>query len=290
MIPQYDNNLFGSMYLWGQWKTLQYGQAYVNLTLPLYYCPDNSLPVGLVAYASSFKSWIYDSGVSGAQIIQTVSGGGFNGPLTRDSGMMIDYVNGRILLPASYGTGLALTGTAAVQEVNMYQPNETEESILTQGRFYLNPLYGGSATGPIPPYSYVTPAIFINTLHNENKAFALGGLIDCTTSYSFSIYATTNFQLNALLSIFRDAKYQNIPMLNTVDGPLNQWGDTWNGGFNYLQVIQKWGQPGNLIYVKDVHTSKVSDRVKMNSNYFVGLVDLNVSYIRQAPVTTNLFT
>jgi hypothetical protein len=51
-----------------------------------------------------------------------------------------------------------------------------------------------------------------------------------------------------------------------------------------------WGQPGNLIYIKEVKTSKVSDRVKMNPQYFVGLVDITLSYIRQAPITTNLFT
>lgn len=277
------------MYMWSQWKTLYYGQAYVNLTLPLYYAADPSLPPGYITYASSYKSWVYDSGVLGAQIIQSVSGGGFSNPLTRASGMIIDYVNGRVILPSSYGPNLALTGTVAVQEVNTYQPNESEESILTQNRFYLNPLYAGTATGAIPPYSYCTPAVFVNTLHNINQAFSIGGLIDCTTSYSLAAYATSNYQLNALLSIYRDAKYQYLPMLGVDAGPLTVFGDT-KSGFNYMQMIAQYGTPGNLIYIKDVHTSKVSDRVKMNSNYFVGLIDLDVSFIRQAPTLPNGFT
>ena len=277
MIPQFSNNAYASVFLWAQWLYLQYGQAYQTVTTPLYYTPDPQLPTSYVGYSSPFKSWVYDSGVAGATIIQNVSGGGFSAPLDRSSGIHIDYTNGRVILPSTYGTNLSLTGTFSMQEVNIYQPNESEEQILTQGKFYLNPRYNGQATGGIPPYVYATPAIFLNILHNENEAFALGGLIDCTTVFSLSVFAESAFQLEALLSIFRDCKYKDIPMLNTINDPLDGFGDTKGGaGYNYMDVVNTWGAPGNLIYIKDVKTAKVSDKVKMNPAYFVGLVDILV--------------
>lgn len=289
MINQFDNQLYISAYLWTQWKIQYYGQAYFNVTTPLYYTPDPALPSTWIGYSAPFASWIYDSGISGAVIIQSVSGAGFSAPLNRASGINIDYTNGRVIVPASFGTTLSLTGTYAAQEVNVYQPNESQEQILTQGRFYQNPNYNGQATGGAPPNTYCTPAVFINTLHDDNQAFALGGLIDCTSTYSLVVYANSNYQLNALLSIFRDTKYQYIPLLTVPDDPLNGFGDT-KSGYNYLQYIQQYGTPGNLVYIKEVKTAKVSDKVKMNPQYFVGLVDITMSFIRIAPIQPNSFT
>ncbi len=53
---------------------LQNGQAYFNNSGQFYYQPDSRLPSGYVAYASPFRSFVWDSGVSGATIIQSVNG------------------------------------------------------------------------------------------------------------------------------------------------------------------------------------------------------------------------
>lgn len=280
MISQFDNNLNMSFYLWAENRMANLAQAYVNTTLPFYYAPDSRLPPQLLSYSSPFKQFVYDSGVSGAVIINSVSGSA--GVLTRTSGIYIDYDNGRVIVPASLGTNLTLTGSMAVKAINIYQPNETEEFIITQGKFFFNPRYIGTATGGgVPPYQMATPAMFINTLHSDDQAFALGGLDDTTTTMSISVVAESNFQLNATLSLMRDARYKYFPLLNVSQDPINQWGDLVGGtGFNYTTVTQTFGNPGQLVYIKSVKTSKVSDRVKMNPEYFVGLIDIECSYVR----------
>lgn len=297
MQTQYENNLLCSVFLWAQWKLQQYGQAYINVTTPLYYTADPRLPAGWVGYSAPFKSWVYDSGVSGAYILQNVSGG--SNVLDRSSGVHIDYANGRVILPSSYGTNLTLSGSYAMCEVNIYTSNETEDQILTQTKNYLNPRYMGAATGGIAPYVFATPAMFVNTIHQLTDAYQFGGLNDCTTTFSFVILAESNYQLQALLSVFRDTRYQYIPMLTINQDPLDGFGayqmeaggDTKGGsGYNYVSYIGQYGTPGNLIYIKDVHTSKVSDRVQMNPLYFGGVVDIDVGFVRQSPIIGGSFT
>ena len=277
MTPQFNNNLLASVYLWTENRIGQLGQAYITTTAPLYYAPDPRLPTSLLSYASPWRQWVYDSGVSGAQIIQSVSGSA--GILNRSSGLMFDYTNGRVLVPSTLGTNLALTGTMSFKEINSYLSNETEEYLLTQGQFFLNPRYVGTPTGGLPPYSMATPAVFVNMIHDSNEAFALGGLDDCTTTISMVCLLQSNFQLQAVMSMMRDARYKYIPMLSVGLDPLNQWGDTYSG-YNYQSYITQYGAPGQLIYIKEVKTSRVSDRIKLNPELYMGLVDMDVSYIR----------
>ncbi len=283
MLAQFDNNLQASFYLWAENRLGNQAQAYITVSgAPLYYIRDPALPPGYNRYSSSFKQWVCDSGVSGAVIAQTVSGAGFSAPLDRSSGIIFDYDNGGVLVPASYGTSIQLTATYSFKEVNVYQPNEDEEYILTQGKYYLNPRFNGQATGAVPPYVEATPAIFINTLHSDNVAWALGGLNDTPTTMSMVVIAESNYQLNAVLSLFRDARYRYIPLLSagaSFQDPINQQGDT-KSGYNYNQYIALYGTPGNLIYIEQVKTSKVNDKIKMNPLYFVGLIDMTLSYMR----------
>jgi hypothetical protein len=288
MVPQFQNNLFGSVFLWLEHQLTQKAVAYQTLTTPLYYVPDTQLPAGYIRYSSPFKTWNYDSGVSGAVVIQTVSGAS-GILLNRSSGMKIDYGNGGIILTSNYGTGLALTGTYSFREVNMYQANETQESLLTQGKFFRNPRFVYAATSGVQPYSYVTPAVFLDTLSSKTEAFQFGGLIDSTVTFTATILAESTFQLNALLSISSDMKYQYLPVFNTIDDVVDGWGDTKPGCYNYNDLVAMWGAPGNLAYVKNVRTAKMSDRVKANPLLFVGMADFEISYVRQAPISTNVF-
>ncbi len=290
MRASQDNNLFVSVFLYAEHQYLQLGQAYNTVTTKLYYTPDTRLPAGFASYNSPIKQWVYDSGVSGAYIINEVSGGGFSAPLTRASGIHVDYENGRVIVPSALGTSLTLTGTYSYKEVNIYAPSETEEQILTQNKYYLNPRYGMPFNSGVSPYVYATPAMFMNILASRNEAYQFGGLVDSKSTVSFTILAETNFQLTALLSLFRDMRYQYIPMCNLPDDPLDQWGDVKGGtGYNYLTVVRNFGVPGNLIYVENTHTARVKDISRLNPRQFAGIVDLDLSYIRQSPIGSNLF-
>jgi len=290
MSPGNDNNLYAAFYLYVNYRLLQYGVAFQNMTTRLYPTVDRSLPSGFQGYSSPLKGWVYDGGVTGAVIINSISGGGYSAPLTRASGLHFDYINGRVLVPTSLGTNLTLTGTAAMCEVNTYLPNETEDPMITQGKYFVNPRFVFPLTTGAPPGVYATPAIFINSLGSKNEAFTFGGLIRTKNTFSITVFAETNYQLNTILGIFRDSRYGCFPMTNTIEVPLDGWNDLKQGsGFNYVTFCQSWGLAGNLVNIDEVYTSKVSDRVKMNPQLFCGVIDMDVSFVRQAPVTTNIF-
>lgn len=282
MLAQYDHSLAISTYLWAQNRIQSLAQGYVSLSTPLYSTPDTRL-TGYYSYSSPFKSWVYDTGVSGAQVINMVSGGGFSAPLTRASGLHFDYLNGRVLVPAALGGDLSLTGSYSVSEVNLWVPLETQDYLLTQQKYFVNPRYQGIPTSGIMPYSYVTPAVFVNTLNDTNEAFALGGLDDTTTTMSLTCLVESDYQLKGLLSLFRDARYKSIPLVPISANPLDGYNDTKNGsgGYSYANLITQYGSPGQLVYIKSVRTSKVSDRTQLNPGLFAGIIDMEMGYVRQ---------
>jgi hypothetical protein len=281
MLAQFDHSLNISVHLWAQNVVQQNAQGYFNATMQFYPTADARY-TGYYSYSCPWKQLVFDSGVSGAQILNAVSGGGFSAPLTRDSGVHFDYLNGRVLVPQALGGNLALTGAAAVSEINFYQPNATEEYMLTQTKYFRNPRYQGTPTTGVDPYVMATPAVFINTIDDRSEAFSFGGIDNTMTTFTLTCFAESDYQLKGLFSLFRDERYGYIPLINIAQNPLDGYNDVKGGtGFNYQSIIAQYGTPGNLIYVQNVKTSKVSDKMQLNPGLFAGIIDMELSFIRQ---------
>lgn len=262
-------------------RIAQQAQAYIPVTTRLYYTPDPTLPAGYIGYSSPFKQWIYDSSVSGAFVINSISGGGFTAPQTRASGVNFDYANGRVIVPASWGTKKVLSGTACLKEINCYLPNELDDPFITAAKSYLNPRFNGTPTSGIAPGVMCSPALFLNTLSDDLTPFALGGLDNSKTTFSIVALVESDYQLKGVLSLFRDARYKYIPLLDITQDPLNGFGDLKSGiPYNYQSLVEQYGTPGNLLYIESVRAGKVSDRIKLNPQLFAGMIDLEVSFIR----------
>lgn len=263
-----------STHLWLDNYITQNGQAFFNNTSRLYYQPDPSLPTGYVAYASSFRSWVCDSGVSGAFLPTSISG--TTGPLTRTSGAVFDFNNGRVLLPSSYGANQTITGTYAVKEINVYKMNETADKSTFTDKYYLNSRFGRPATGIPPAGDLVTPCIYITDTNIQNENWAFGGVFNTTRTVTLNVIAENMGQLEGVLSLLADAKYVNFPQLNTNVWPLNPLGD-WKSGYNYQTILNQYGSPGNQFTITSARSSKVSDAVKLDDDLECGVVELEIS-------------
>lgn len=282
MRAQFDHALNVSFSLYAANRIQQEGQAFFTVTTPLYYVPDTTLPPTWLGYSAPWKQFLVDSGISGAVIINSVSGGGFSAPLTRASGIHIDYVNGRVLVPSTMGTNMSLTGTASFTEISTYQPNSTEEATLTTAKYFRNPRFNGAPTSGVQPNAMATPMVVINTLTDDNDAFAFGGLDTCATTFSIVCYVESDYQLKGLFSLFRDARYGYFPLLGLAQYPLDGFNDVKGGtGYNYQTYVQQYGTPGNLVYIADVHTAKLNDRAKLAPGLWGGVIDVDVEFVRQ---------
>ena len=93
-LPQYSHNVDTSVALWLDNRLCADAQAYINIptgtTNGLLYPQVNSSTQGYI-WAAPFKSWVFDSSVSGA----TVCSGAYTTSgqfLTNSSGIVIDYI------------------------------------------------------------------------------------------------------------------------------------------------------------------------------------------------------
>lgn len=282
MIPQFNNNALASFFFWSENELLSKTLAYKNYTSRLYYMDDERLP-NHVTYSSPFKQWNYNSAISGSNIAS-----GISGSITlsnNQSGMQIDYDNGRVILPASFGKNLNISGSYSFKEINFYLADETEEKLLISNKAYLNSRFVKQIpSSGIAPYDQVAPAIFVNLANNHTEGLALGGLKNSEINISMVVMVETMSQLDAVLGTFADSKEKYFPQLSVYDDPINEYGNIKTGiypnGYNYNDIIVQKGQPGNLFFIKDVWTSKISDRIQINEDIFAGVIDITISRIR----------
>jgi hypothetical protein len=275
--PQLSNSAIASFYLWAENKLLKDGEAFHNYSSRLYYMPDERLP-GYVTYSSPFKQWVYDQGILGAQVCSGISGS--ISLSNYESGLQIDYVNGRVILPSSFGTGLTLSGSFSFKEINFYLPNETEEDVLTNSKFYLNSRFQQFPDSGIAPYTYLNPATYVNLLNNYNEPFALGGTQEANFNLSLVTNTETMYQLDGANFVFSSMQDKSFPLLTIYEWPLNEFGNVKSGiyssGYNYEVVKAEKCLPGNLFYVEKVRCSKLSDKIKLNDKLFVGIADIDI--------------
>lgn len=257
------------------------GQGYFNTSSRLYYQPDPRLPAGNVAYASPFRSWVCDSGVGGAIIADRVSGSlgpGGTGAITRgQSGMIVDYANGRVIFPSSVGTSAIISGSYAVKEFNVYFANQSAERQVFTTKYALNSRF--NCTGIPPPYAMVTPCVFISNEVSENDNWAFGGLYNTRHDLTVYVMAETPGQLEGALSVMADAYEAHFPQLDTSTVPLGPSGDV-KSGYNYGTLLAQYGTPGNVYTITDVQATKIGDGVKLDQNIWMGACSFTVERAR----------
>ena len=88
----------------------------------------------------------------------------------------------------SAADNLNLSGSYAVKDFNIYNTNETEESLVIENKFQNNTRFAFPESG-IAPYDFVTPAVFINNEYMENQPFAFGGEDKTIVSFKTVVFA-----------------------------------------------------------------------------------------------------
>ncbi len=267
MKTQFSTTALLSFYQWMDNYLLQKGQAYTNYTSQLYYQPDSTLGAGYVVFAAPFKSFVWDSGVSGAMVMTSVSGS-FGTLLREQSGVKIDYVNGRVLIPSGLLESSAiLSGSYAFKDFNIYFANQEADRAVFTNKPYLNSRFNRPATGVPPAYNMVAPCIFLSNVSEVNLDWALGGKYDTTLKIKASIMAENMGQLEGAISYLTDSVNSVFPQLETNVWPLNNFGD-FKSGYNYQSVLGQYNTPSNQFMVTNVKSRKMPDAAKINESIF----------------------
>ena len=284
MKPQFDNQIMSSLLLWFDNKLLTKGEAHQNTTGQFYSVSDEYY--GYSTYASTYSQIVSDASVDGAVIptglyagntLVNVGEGGSNGLYA------IDYNNGR-----SYWSGTQssdVTGSFSIKDFNTYLTNSTEDEILFQTQYTnRNEISTVIPTG-LEPGTKTYPVVYLKNNGSFNEPFAFGGQDNTIMNVRAIVIADSQFEVDAIGSLFRDQRMTNVPIFEPAEMPFNQFGYYKNDvQYNYTGVTDGKGD-AQQIFVEDVNVARF-DRVlenevrKFNPNVYSTLIDFELNKIR----------
>ena len=274
MKALYQHVLLNSFYLWFDNFLTKKGSAYKNYRTDLYHYTDERVQ-NKVVFGSPYKQWVYDKNITDAVVNPLISGD--SGAIAEGtSGLTFDFDNGRILFDSDFNTGNNISGNFTVKDFNVYIANQTEETMITEGKYKTNSRYGRTLTY-VPPYDQATPAAFLSLGATTNEPFAFGGIDNTITDITAVIFAENIYQLDGALSVMADSAesvFGNIPFTGS---PLTEYGDVkseYSTGYDYANVASD----GDYYMINKVNVSKVSDSSNkvIPVDLFVGFVDFEV--------------
>jgi hypothetical protein len=296
MKPLFQHTLTNSFTLWFDHFLLKKGEAYRNLTnVPLSYYEDSQLDGDYVAYASPYKQWVFDSDITGANVVGAVKVGGLdwtratnNDGSGVDPKMSVDYLNGRVLFNSALGSGLSVAvSSVAVKDFNIYATDESEESLVVEDKYDTNSRFFEAVT-PIDPYKQVVPAIFIANQGSRNEPIAFGGLDNTLTMFRCVVFAENLYQLDGALSVFNDSKEEVFYQVGYDNHPIDEFGDIkasidsapTNSIYKYSGL--PFEESNSPYVISSVTVSKLSDKIntKISPSLFIGFIDIEVSKFR----------
>lgn len=283
MKPKYTHNVTNSFFLWFDNFLMRKSDAYKTYTTRFYNYTDDKLGGGKVVYGSPYKQWVYDKSITGATI---PSGLTINGSFvsTGVSGLFFDFENGRAIFNSGVGTGLNITGTYTVKEINTYITNDSEEQLIIDSKYENNSRFTQTGTY-IRPYNCVTPAVFSSLEEVNNEGFAFGGMDKTEIRIKSVAFCESVYQLDGLLSTFADAYNTAFPIISMTAHPLGEFGGIKTGlyptGYDYRNLSSEQGNT-NPCYIYDVNTAKIKDDVQkeLNPNLYIGFIEFNIGNLR----------
>jgi hypothetical protein len=278
MKTQFDNNLMPSFYLWldnricnhleavstGQYRVFNYSSGGADTPSGRYsfYYDGGQICADSTKY--SYPSQVLKNG-SGINI----------------TGLVIDHNQPRIIAPKSMGTG-SMSGLFNIKEISLYNSDETEEEIILNKSFVIE---GGKkyleSVDALGKRRYSIPCVFISYGKSENVEFALGGLSDTKSIIKATIFAENSFQLDAVMSNFRDASDACLDIIPSSGFPYGRYWNLKNSGYAYSQYSR--GIKIDDCCVEEADVYKLKEKFpKIRKDMVIGFADFKISTIREA--------
>jgi len=282
MKVQFEHNLMSSFYLWFDSILCSEGEAVITGTTQRFYYGDGiDTPSDMNAFYSSANQFCVDSPLAPSGVL--IDGSEFQ-QSTTGTKILIDNNKGRILLDKSLGTDISVSGAFVQKEVNLYTTNETEEEILLKQEFYIDSgeTYSESSD-QLASAKYYLPCVFLSNNISENKGFALGGTRDTSTMIRATILATSNYQLDGILSLFRDKSERCVGIISAENYPYGEYWHLRDYPYTYTGYLGE-----NKIddtFIKTVRAYKLTEKGqemlgKVSKGIYIGYLDFNLSTIR----------
>lgn len=246
-------------------------EAYQNKTVNLYKYTDPVYPNKSV-YGSPYAQWVYNDAATGVSVPSGVSGSSY---LARgESGLIIDYRNGRILLNS--GVNDTFTANISVSEINTYVSTLPDEKLLAQTNFSIIPDLKPSNTY-LPPRQLVLPAVFIRLVSKDNDPAMFGGGEWSDFNLRLSCLMTDASKLIGLQDMFADFSRRIVPILDS--STLNAYNDLSDPTWDYEDILSTTTSYFDIQEVK-MRFIENDEFTEKNNSLHVGIVNIKCRVLR----------
>jgi hypothetical protein len=276
MKPQFQHKLATSYMLWFENFLMKKAEAYSVQTGSFFHYVDDRLPDEYEVFGSNYKQMLYDSSLPNVSI---PSGLYVNDEFVEfnNQDKIFDFDNGRFI-SSGIPTGSLITGEFTVKNISIYYTNDTEEGIVLNVQEQINT----SVQNKHEFYSaqdQKLPAIYLSNQSMQNEPFAFGGLNETITKAKAVVIANNSYDLDCILSVFGDSYSEIIPLCDFDSHPINEVGYLKTGYYSYDDIKKIYKEQ---IFIKDVHTAKLTDQVKQNllKDLYIGFIDFDLSMYR----------
>jgi hypothetical protein len=230
------------------------------------------------------------------ELAQYVQSGysGLNGIYVQKNSEYFVYNNGQLVEAAalpdgyyyvvngndkSFGTYVipGFTGAFSRKEFNVYPTNESDYPMILERVMGNNPNLDAPATG-INPYDYAAPMCLISMSSSNNTPFSFGGQDMTDLTARVLVISKDKWQMDGILSIFRDANERQIPLIPSSGIPLTFYGDL-KYDYNYSDLYNQFCSNTSM-YINRVVASKITERKNKNSTFFVSSLEFQLQAYR----------
>jgi hypothetical protein len=278
MKQQFDNQVISSFLMWFDHTLLEKGDAYytVNSTFPA----NNSYFKNYYAYNGPYKGLVYDTSITGATVMTGVYVNNVKYNLGSGPVSGVNYYEGQVYSPSG---SLNVSGTYSVKEFNVLLTSQPEETLLFETQYSKrNKLPTGILKDSLAENTITYPVVFLKNNGSSNTPAAFGGTDETRIDVRAIVIADSQYNLDAVCSLFRDRNYDNVPLISESDNPFNVLGSFKNNApFNYNTVTA--GK--DYCMIDRVSVSKISSvRNKenmLNPSAYFALIDFELIKFRE---------
>ncbi|MAF26165.1 hypothetical protein CL634_11440 [bacterium] len=283
MKTQYENRVISSFLLWFDHTLLEKGEAFTNHSSKYY--PVDGAYYGYTAYGAPFKQFVTDSSITSATVADGVYVSGVAPANFKETGeyplVDINYDEGQVYFSGSIASDAVVSGSYAIKDFNVYLTSKAEQEILFEEKINLRPSTIQTETG-LASDVVTYPAVFIKNNGGENQPWAFGGEDATKTSLRALVLADSQFNLDALCSIFKDQVRTEVSVLPDEKYPFNALGGLKTGVYDYTDLIS---EIRDKVYLKNIEVSRFSlgymeNLSNTNPDVFKAMIDFELESYR----------
>jgi hypothetical protein len=285
MKIQFIHLVMSSMRCWIEHTLLEKGEAFSNSSGFFYDVKD--VYNGYYTYSLPYQPIVADASITGATIMTGVY---LDGTLitTGQSGLeYINYEKGQLYFSNEISNSSSrLSGNFSIADFNVKITSAPEEELLFETKHELKSKTNQLNVTGLNPNSTTFPIIYIQDFGGRTDPFAFGGTDKEMINVRMIVFADSQFNADAVGSIFKDKTRTIVPLLTTAaEMPFNVFGDYSNGVYNYKALTTGRHTMTDSFWIEHVDVSNLpgsaySEIRKLNPHVFVKLIDIFLESVR----------